>query len=67
MPPTECSDRVDARRSYAVVYTPSFATGGVGAIAAMHSFLSDLTSNEKHLADQLTTERRVLGSYCSSR
>lgn len=55
----------DANRGfYAAVYTPAFASGGVAAIGAMHSFLSDLTSNESHLLEQFAVELRIVARYC---
>jgi hypothetical protein len=55
----------DANRGfYAAVYTPAFATGGVAAIAAMQSFLSDLTSNEGHLEEQLERQLHDRQQVC---
>jgi hypothetical protein len=55
----------DAGRGfYAAVYTPAFATGGVSAIAAMQSFLSDLTSNEGHLEQQLERQLHDSSRVC---
>lgn len=54
------------RGFYAAVYTPAFAAGGVAAIAAMQSFLGDLTSNEGHLQAQLDSSRRSVARYCQS-
>jgi len=53
-----------SRGFYAAVYTPAFATGGVSAIAAMQSFLSDLKSNEEHLQTQLDSTLARVKPYC---
>ena len=58
----------DANRGLlAAVYTPAFATGGVGAVAAMYSFLDDLASNEQHLREELDAEVPRTKQYCASR
>lgn len=44
------------RAFFGVVYTPEFATGGVGALAAMDSYLQDLSSNEGRLVEQYDLE-----------
>lgn len=53
-----------SRGFYAAVYTPAFATGGVAAIAAMQSFLSDLQSNEGGLETQLDSSLARVKNYC---
>jgi hypothetical protein len=52
------------RGFYAAVYTPAFASGGVAAIAAMQSFLTDLVSNEGHLEEQMRRELHDSTSTC---
>lgn len=44
------------RAFFANVYTPEFAIGGVAALAAMSSYLEDLSSNEGHLVEQYDIE-----------
>lgn len=44
------------RAFFGAVYTPEFATGGVAALAAVDSYLSDLSSNEGHLVEQYDAE-----------
>jgi hypothetical protein len=53
-----------SRGFYAAVYTPAFVTGGISAIAAMQSFLVDLTSQEGHLETQLAATLRQTTTYC---
>jgi hypothetical protein len=51
------------RAFFAAVYTPEFATGGVAALAAMGSYLSDLSSNEGHLLEQYDAELAQVDAF----
>ena len=51
------------RAFFGAVYTPEFATGGVGALAAMDSYLHDLSSNEEHLVEQYDAELAQVDAF----
>lgn len=54
------------RAFFSTVYTPEFATGGVAALAAMDSYLSDLSSNEGHLVEQYDAELAQVDAFIGS-
>ncbi len=51
------------RAFYGAVFTPQFATGGVTSLAAMESYLGDISANEAQLVEQYDRELTRVDSF----